>query len=626
MKRLVMLAFFGVAVIGSSACQASGLREPNSDAVSYATRANPEMLVLDASTAARGFVNSTLHIPVRPGPFTFVYPKWIGGGPTGPISAVAQIAVTANGSPLVWHRDPLDLYAFHIQVPMGASAVEVRFTSVLNTADAMSTHNLSLINWDRMLVYQSDIDDRHYYVKASIILPAGWGYGTALTAAHHTGQRIDFAEVSLDRLVDSPLACGRYFKEILLWQAGDAHDWLDVFADDPQDLNVPGKLLAAYRRMTPEALALFGSRHWHNYHSLLLLSNKIGFNGLEHAESGFSGRAAGFLRDPQSQNSDGDALTHEFAHSWNGKYRAPLDLTTFNFQIPQRTDLLWVYEGLTQYLGDLLSYRTGIRAPGSYPELLAAFYSQMATEPGWNSETLADVSGTSAYLYNEQGEYMSLRLTGGDLQTYGELLWLDVDTIIRSETGDTKSLDTFLHLFTAPSLTGPITKTYTREDLERLLRRVVPYDWHAFFQCHVYETSKGPPAGEIERAGWRLVYSDKRNAFADSASQWLTYGFNIDKDGLLSDVREGSPAWQAGMAPGMRVQVVDGRGYSPFVLENALEQAQKSRRSTRFQVSQDGWRGTIAVSYFGGPRYPHLERIAGKPDLLAEIMAPHAKP
>ena len=281
MKRLVILACFGVAAVGSAAARSGVISVRNGDAVSYAAQANPETLVLDATTAGRGFVTSTLHIPARPGPLTLVYPEWIGAAPTGPISAIAQFAVTGNGKSLGWHRDTLNLYAFHVQVPAGVSAVEVRFISVLNTADAMSTHNLALINWDRMLVYQSDIDDRHYYVKASVILPPGWGYATALTAARSMGQRIDFTEVSLDRLVDSPLACGHYYKEILLWQAGNAHDWLDIFADDPRDLDMPRKVLDEYQRMTPEALALFGSRHWYDYRSLLLMSNKIGFNGLE---------------------------------------------------------------------------------------------------------------------------------------------------------------------------------------------------------------------------------------------------------------------------------------------------------------------------------------------------------
>lgn len=626
-KRVSVRVSFGIAVLGWCAAHAGVLHAPNANAAPYATQANPETLVLDASTAGRGFAISTMQIPVRPGPFTFVYPEWIPGGhgPTGPLGAISQIEVSANGKRLTWHRDTLDMYAFHVQVPRGVASIQVRFTVLLSAPNPMWTHNLAVINWDQVLVYQSDVDYDHYYVKATIIMPPGWSHGTALIAADHVGQRVDFNVVPLQTLVDSPLDCGRYYKEVLLWRDGDAHHWLDMFADEPQDLDVPKSILEKYERMTPEALALFGTRHWHDYHSLLTLSDKIGFTGLEHEQSSLSGAPAGFMRDPQSQELSGDTLTHEFSHSWNGKYRRPWDLNTRNYQIPQRTDLLWVYEGLSQYLGDLLSFRTGIRRPGGYPELLAMLYSQIATEPGRISQALVDTAASAPYLYEARGDYPSLRLTAGDLQTEGELLWLDVDTIIRTETGDRKSLDTFLHLFTAPALTGPITSTYTREDIERLLTQVAPYDWHAFFQRHVYERSERPPTAEIERAGWRLVYSTTPNEFSDAGSQWLTYGFEIDKDGSLTDVREDSPAWDAGMAPGMKIEGVDGRAYSLSALQYSLKASQKTLQPTKFRVSQDGWIGTIAVSYFGGPRYPHLERINGKPDLLAEIMAPHAK-
>ncbi len=633
MKRFLTLSSLGIAALGLGAAQAAIIPEPNAHAVSYATQSNPETLVLDASTAGRGFMTSTMQIPVRPGPFTFVYPQWIPGehGPTGPLADISQIKVSANGEPLTWRRDKVDMYAFHVEVPQGVSSIQVKFTVLLNSPDVMSTPNLAVVNWNRVLFYQNDTNSHDVYFKASIILPAGWDYGTALTSANKSGDRVDFNEVPLNMLVDSPLDCGRYFKRVELWSNGQSKQVLDMFADAPQDLDVSKKVLDEYKRMTPEALALYGSRHWHDYHSLLTLSNKIGFEGIEHHQSSDDRAPATFMTDPQWQLVAGDLLTHEFSHSWNGKYRRPWDLTTLNFQIPQRTDLLWVYEGMNQYLGDLLSFRTGIRKPSEYPQYLAAIYSQMASEPGRRTEPLIDLTTAAPYLYEAHGEYSSIRRTAGDFYTEGELLWLDVDTIIREKTHGRKSLDTFLHLYSAPALTGPITKTYTRADIEHLLNEVVPYDWHAFFQRHVYEVSKLPPTKELERAGWRLVYTAKPNKFmqAEEAkfhmdSQWLSYGFTI-RNGAVGDVREGSPAWTAGLSPGMKVEGVDGQSYSPAVLKYVMKQAQKSKQPTKFLVSKDGWFHTIEVSYFGGPRYPHLERIKGKPDLLAKIMAPHAK-
>ncbi|EQD46037.1 peptidase M61 domain protein, partial [mine drainage metagenome] len=443
--------------------------------------------------------------------------------------------------------------------------------------------------------------------------------------------RVDFDVVPLNMLVDSPLDCGRYYKKYTLWQQGAVYQRLDVFADRPQDLDIPASLIAKYKRMTPEALALYGSRHWNNYHSLLVLSNRIGFEGIEHHQSSDDRAPDTFMTNPKWQLVAGDLLTHEFSHSWNGKYRRPWDLTTLNFQIPQRTDLLWVYEGMNQYLGDLLSFRMGIRKPDQYPQYLATLYSQMANEPGRLTEPLIDLTTAAPYLYEARGSYPEIRRTAGDFYAEGELLWLDVDTIIRAKTHGEKSLDDFLHLYSEPALTGPITKTYTRADIEKLLNEVVPYDWHAFFQKHVYDVARLPPTGELRRSGWKLVYTSTPNPFMTAQEalrhvndQWLTYGLKIGKKGKVSDVREYSPAWKAGMAPGMVIKAVDGQAYSPNILAYAMKQAEHDTAATVFVVDNNGWYQHYAVAYHGGPRYPHLVRIPGVPNMLARIMAPHA--
>ncbi len=638
MKQFLMRSAFAAAALGLcvSAGAAGLIPEPNANAVPYATKADPEILVLDASTAGRGFATSTMQIPVRPGPFTFVYPQWIPGyhAPHGPLADVSQIKVSADGKPLTWRRDKVDMYAFHVTVPQGVHTIKVQFTVLLNGGGSLrASPNTAVITWTRVLFYQNNINYHHYYVKPSIILPKGWGYSTALTTTSREGERVNFAEEPLTYVGDSPLDMGRYYKKVLLWHHGNAHMWLDMFADAPQDLDVPAKLLAAYKNVAPEALALYGSRHWYNYHALLTLSNKISFEGVEHHQSSDNRAPADFMTNPSQQLVGGDLITHEFSHSWNGKYRRPWDLTTDNYQIPQRTDLLWVYEGMNQYLGDLLSFRAGIRKPSQYPQYLAMIYSQMATEPGRDTTPLIDLTTGAPYYYDQaRGEYSSIRRTAGDFYTEGELLWLDVDTIIRAKTHGKKSLDTFLHLYSQPKFTGPITKTYTRADIEHLLNEVVPYNWHAFFQRHVYEVAKLPPTGELRRSGWRLVYTSKPNPFMAAAeamyhfdSQWLTYGFTINKMGVLADVREGSPAWKAGMAPGMKIEAVDGQTFTPKVLNYVMVQAKRHAKPTKFVVSQDGWFHTIWVSYFGGPRYPHLVRIPGTVNMLAKIMAPHAK-
>jgi predicted metalloprotease with PDZ domain len=602
---------------------------------SLATEQDPATLVLDASRAADGIMEVRERIPATAGSFTIVYPKWIPGehGPTGPLNDLAALRISADGAPLDWRRDPNDLYAFHVDVPAGTQAIDAEFDVLMNASgDVMSSHSLAIVNWNRALLYQDGIDSHRYFVKPSIVLPPGWDFATALRGAMQSGNRIDFAVTPLNMLVDSPLDLGRYVRKWNLWQEGSAFVQLDAFADHPQDLDIPASLLRAYQRVPDEAFALYGSRHFADYHALLTLSDAVGFQGIEHHQSSDNRAPDDFLTDPDESLSGGDLVTHEFSHSWNGKYRRPADLTTPNFQVPQLTDLLWVYEGMNQYLGDLLSFRAGIREPKQYPEYLATVYSEMDTETGRATTPLIDLTTGAPYYYLARGDYGAIRRNAGDFYTEGELVWLDVDTIIRERSHGARSLDTFLHRYTEPALTGPIVKTYTRGEIETLLNEVEPYDWHAFFDKYVYQRSVHPPADELARSGWKFVYTEKPNAFI-TASQaddpgitgWYSYGADLSAKGVVRDVREGSPAWRAGLAPGMHVLAVDNQEFSAGVFEYALKKAQHSSAPISLITSQTGWFQTLSLDYHDGVRYPHLERIEGTPDMLAAIMVPHAK-
>jgi predicted metalloprotease with PDZ domain len=602
---------------------------------SLATQQAPATLVLDASRAADGITEVRERIPATAGSFTIVYPKWIPGehGPTGPLNDLAALRISADGAPLDWRRDPNDLYAFHIDVPAGAQAIDAEFDVLMNASgDVMASHSLAIVNWNRALLYQDGIDSHRYFVKPSIVLPPGWDFATALRGATQSGNRVDFAVTPLNMLVDSPLDLGRYVRKWNLWQEGSAFVQLDAFADHPQDLDIPASLLRAYQRVPDEAFALYGSRHFADYHALLTLSDAVGFQGIEHHQSSDNRAPDEFLTDPDASLSGGDLITHEFSHSWNGKYRRPADLTTPNFQVPQLTDLLWVYEGMNQYLGDLLSFRAGIREPKQYPEYLATIYSQMDTETGRATTPLIDLTTGAPYYYVAHGDYGAIRRNAGDFYTEGELVWLDVDTIIRERSHGVRSLDTFLHRYTEPALTGPIVKTYTRAEIETLLNQVEPYDWHAFFDKYVYQRSVHPPGDELARAGWKFVYTEKPNAFITAGQAddhgitgWYSYGADLSARGIVRDVRDGSPAWRAGFAPGMHILAVDNQEFSADVFEYAVKKAQRSSASISLITSQTGWFQTLSLDYHDGIRYPHLERIEGIPDMLAAIMAPHAK-
>jgi predicted metalloprotease with PDZ domain len=604
-------------------------------AAPYATQERPVVLVLDASRAGDGIMQVRERVPVQAGSFTLVYPKWIPGehGPTGPLNDLAALRISAGGADLDWRRDSTDLYAFHVNVPSGVQAIDVAFDVLMNApGDVMSTHSVAIVNWNRALLYQAGIDSHHYFVKPAIVLPAGWDYATALRGAMRAGDRVDFAVTPLNMLVDSPLDMGRYVKKWDLWRDGSAFVQFDAFADYPQDLDIPASLLRAYERVPAEAFAMYGSRHFEDYHALLTLSDAINFEGIEHHQSSDDRAAADFLTDPQESLANGDLITHEFSHSWNGKYRRPADLTTPNFQVPQITDLLWVYEGMNQYLGDLLSFRVGIRRPSLYPEYVASLYASMDDETGRATTPLIDLTTGAPYFYLARGDYPAIRRSAGDFYTEGELIWLDVDTIIRERSHGARSLDTFLHRYSQPALTGPIVVTYTRAQIESLLNGVEPYDWHAFFDKYVYHVAVHPPSDELARAGWRIVYTANPNDFVSATEGsdhgivgWYAYGADIGADGAVKDVREDSAAWRAGLAPGMHVLAVDNQQFSADVLEYAVKRAQHSSSPISLITTQTGWYQTLALDYHDGLRYPHLERIPGTADMLAAIAAPQAK-
>lgn len=602
---------------------------------SLATKADPMVLSVDASQAGRGILFVHERIPVNGTSVKIVYPKWIPGehGPTGPLNNLAALRVSADGKPLQWRRDQIDMWGFHVDVPGGVRSIDVDFDVLMNgPGDVMASGEVAVLNWNRVLLYQDGIDSHDYYVKPSIVLPAGWDFGTALTGTR-SGARANFTTVPLNMLVDSPLDMGAHVKKWTLFKDAQTYVEMDAFADAPQNLDITPDLLKAYERVPAEAFALYGSRHFANYHALLALTNGIGFQGIEHHQSSDDRAPADFLTNPQVSVAAGDLVTHEFSHSWNGKYRRPADLTTPNFQVPQQTDLLWVYEGMNQYLGDLLSFRSGIRDPKSYPQYLASIYASMDSETGRDTTPLIDLTTGAPYYYTAGGQYHAIRRSAGDFYTEGELIWLDADTIIRDRSHGARSLDTFLHKFTAPAVTGPVVDPYTRAQVEATLNEVQPYDWHGFFEKYVYEISPHPPSDDLARAGWKLVYTDKPNAFiaAEASTRqshpinaWYSIGLSLSGS-RVNDVRYGSPAWQAGFAPGMNVDAIDGQKFDGEVLDYVLGRAQHSGTPISVVVDESGWFRTLSLNYHGGILYPHLERIKGTPDMLAEIMRPHAK-
>ena len=525
------------------------------------------------------------------------------------------------------------MYAFHLTVPAGAASVDLAFdflsagtTSGFSSA-ASATPHLAVVTWNQVVFYPQATNTDDVQVHASLTVPAGWKFATALTPRASGGDHVDFASVSLTTLVDSPVLIGQYMKAVRL-DASDRPVELDMAADDPADLAISPALTDRAKRLVVEADALFGARHFNAYHFLLSLSDDVAHFGLEHHQSNDSRVYARAVVDDSPSLG---VLAHEFTHSWNGKYRRPDGLATPNFQQPMVDDLLWVYEGLTQYLGYVLAARSGLWSDAYYHARLAEVAAWLDEEPGRRWRPLSDTTRAAQLLYSAPAQWASDR-RGTDFYDEGWLIWLGVDTKIRELTDGRKSIDDFCRRFHGPPSTSPVVKPYTFDDVVLTLNDVAPYDWRGLLSGELNSLDAHAPLEGLTRSGWRLVYNDTPNEYVrllETGEQhrveamW-SLGLSVGDDGTIIDVAPGTPAFAAGLGPGMIVTQVDGHAWSPEALRAALVASEKSTVPVTLQVRNETVVNTVSIAYHGGLREPHLERTSG-PDVLREILAPHAR-
>ncbi|MDQ2991336.1 MAG: hypothetical protein M3R30_00765 [Candidatus Eremiobacteraeota bacterium] len=591
-----------------------------------AQAAGPIGLTLDTSKApSQNVVFTKEHIPANPGTLTLYYPNWIPGQhqAVGPIANFAQIAITANGKTIPWHRQPKDMFAFEVSVPAGATAIDVSATYLGATfgnysSSRLATPNMLVITWDQNLLYPSTGTIQDTIFSPTIILPAtDWGFATALTGAKRTGNSVAFDDVSLEHLIDSPLDAGVNYKRWKLWEEGDASAYLNVFGDTPEEVDASPATVDKYKKLVREMIAMYGGHHWRNYNFLLTVSDEMPGEGIEHHESSDDGDAGDYLIDPMTLAAGGDLLSHEFNHSWDGKYRMPVGLYPSNLQLPYDDSLLWVYEGMTQYYGNVMSYRDGIRKGKDYPDTIAALYARYDNMPGRLWSSLGADATAAPFIYSAPRGYGSER-RGEDFYSEAELMWLKADSIIRERSGGAKSLDTFARTFFGKTTTGPIVETYDRGDVIAGLNAVMPYDWAGFFHTWVDAIAVHPPDG-FTADGWKFVYTAEPSHEVKANNFFYSLGFSM-RGGSVGDVRFGSPAWSASLGINTKIVAVNGREYSDEALNNALKEAQKTHAPIQLLVTRGELYRTISIPYFGGPRYPHLVRIDGKPDRLGDVV------
>lgn len=605
-------------------------------AVSASAQSAAIKLDVDASDAPRCLLHARMHIPAAPGPLTLFYPKWIPGehAPDGPINGLVDLKMSAAGKPLQWHRDAKDMYAFHLEVPSGADAVDVSLDFLLPTgsgsfsAGPSSSAKLLDLSWNEVLLYPREAKPLDLEYLATLRLPEGWQFGTALPVQDSTGARIQFSPARLETLVDSPVIAGQYFRTIDLTPGETPSHVIHIVAESAAALEMKPEDVRHFTHLVREANALFGAHHYRSYHFLLTLSDHVSHFGLEHHESSDNRVGEDFLTDEDARNLSASLLPHEMAHSWNGKYRRPAGLATPDYEQPMKGDLLWVYEGLTTYLGDLLATRSGLMTNSDFREAIAASAAALDRQEGRHWRPLSDTTDAAQLLYGAPAEGAARRRRT-DFYPEGELIWMEADTVIRRQSHGRRSLDDFCREFFGGKSGPPRVIPYTFDDVVAALNRVVPYNWHDFFEKRIYEINPHAPLGGIENGGWRLAYTNRvpsrlkaREAARKYTDLSFSLGFTLKEDGDITDVLPDSPADRAGIGPAMKLVAVNERRWTPEILRTAVASAATNTAPIELLVENDDYFKTCLLDYHGGEEYPCLERDPSRPDLLDEMLKP----
>jgi predicted metalloprotease with PDZ domain len=630
-NRFFAVIFLGYAVLAGTAAAA-----PQTDTAYPGTLA----LSVDLRDTAHRVFRVEETIPAAPGPMVLWYPQWIPGehGPTGTIQGVSGLVITADGQRVPWRRDLVDMFALRVQVPAGAHALTLHFDFLSpgpggNFGQSVSaTPTLTTLEWNQVVFYPAGFAAREVNIQPSVNLPGDWGFATALEPADRAAAATRFKPVTLETLVDSPLTAGRYFKQIVL-STDPVPVRLDLVADSPADLAITDEQLHDHERLVKEAAALFGARHYGHYDFLFVLSEHTGHFGLEHHQSSDDRASADFLTDADAFLAEADLLPHEYTHSWNGKYRRPAGLLTANYNTPMQGDLLWVYEGLTQYYGEVLAARAGFRSAEQFRDALALTAQAMEYTMGRAWRPLQDTADEAQVLYNAPGTWGNWR-RGTDFYPEGSLIWLDADTLIRERSHGERSLDDFARAFYGRNDGEMTPRGYSFDDIVAALDKVEHFDWAAFLRARLDSTSPSAPLDGIVRGGWKLVYDAEPSALLKAyekvgkrvdlaASLGLIVGAG-DAGGTLQDVIWKSPAFEAGLAPAMKIVAVDGIKYTPAVLKEAIRTARTGTAPIELLVEDMDQFRSVKIDYHGGLRYPHLVRIDNSEERLSAIARPRA--
>ncbi len=585
-------------------------------------------LAVDASDVTRGIFQVQETIPVSSaGPLTLLYPKWLPGNhcPSGPITELAGIQFSAGGHTLAWQRDPVDVFAFHLDVPPGVKAVEARFQWLAPTeitqGRVVTTPYMLNLEWNTVVLYPAGYYVRRLAVAATLTLPPHWQAASALEVAGQTGATVHYQPTSLDTLVDSPVFAGANVRVVTL--APGVH--LDLVADDPAQLAATEEEIQRHRNLVSQAVKLFGAQHYDHYDFLLALSDRQGGVGLEHHRSSENGVPEGYFTDWTNSPARRDLLPHEYTHSWNGKFRRPADLWTPDYATPMQDSLLWVYEGQTQFWGLVLAARSGLLAKEEALGALANMAAHLDTDPGRSWRPLADTTADPIMAQRRPKGWRSWQ-RAEDYYNEGALIWLDADSLIRERSQGARSLDDFARAFFGVKDGDWGELTYHFENVVQTLNTVQTNDWAAFLRARLNQVSTHAPLDGFTRGGYQLVYKDTPTAWFKASEKArkitdLTYsgGLVLDKEGAVTEVLWDGPAFNAGLTVGTKLIALNGRTFDAEQLKAAL----KARKTPlNLLVKTGDLFRTVDLNYTGGLRYPRLEPTSDRPGSLDALLAP----
>jgi len=591
-------------------------------------------VTVDATDTARRIFRTHETVPVRGGePLVLLYPDWLPGyhGPVGAVDKLSGLEIHAGDKRVEWTRDAVDVYAFHVDVPAGATALDLNFqfdSSVENNEGRiMMTPEMESIEWTALTLYPAGYFARQISIAASVRLPEGWEFGTALEPASTSGGTTTFKTVSFDTLVDSPMIAGRNFKRLDLDPGAAVPVHMDVVADRAELLEAKPEAIEAHRALVQQAYKLFGSHHYDHYDFLLSLSDHMGGIGLEHHQSSEDGTVPTYFTEWEKDADTRDLLSHEYTHSWNGKFRRPADLWTPNFNVPMRDSLLWVYEGQTQYWGFVLAARSGLLTKQQALDAIAGTAALYDHREGREWRTLEDTTNDPIAAMRRPLPWRSFERSE-DYYSEGQLVWLDADTLIRERSGGKRSLDDFARTFFGVDNGSYVPVTYTFDDVVKALNAVEPYDWAKFLRDRLDGHGPGAPLDGVTRGGYKLVYTDTPTDYAKAAEARrkvadLTYslGFVVANEGRMADVQWQGPGYKLGLTVGNQIIAVNGVAYEPDRLRDAVRSAKQATDPIELIVKDGDRYRTVRFDYHGGLRYPRFERDPSIPARLDDILA-----